>query len=202
MLWTPAIRPLSFSGMLTIPVGGVDRPLEGVLVDVYRVAAGPEGALQFQLLNGVSSRTGHTGHPTLAPGAFSFANLPVNVEVRSVTASVPPYITVEIVRSSSLPALAFRVSVEAHMLDLGGASLGNQFAEVYDERGSAELATLADYPPDHRSVALSGATIAVGIPADDPEALKLAGLNFTPSGVINREFHFLRVGRVTRDEIA
>ena len=194
-MWSTITRQISFNGTVAVAVGGGSPalPLRGVLVDVYRVSPGSSGGFQFDRLNQAAALTTVTGD-------FSFANLAVPVQVQELIPSTPPYTPVEFTNPSSLPTLAFRISVDAEVV-LGATTQGMQFVDVYDEREDVNAAWLAANPARVR-VPLSGApTINVQIPEGDPEAMAVAGIVSAPSSVIGKEFHFLRIGRAVRDEI-
>lgn len=199
-MWSTTTKLLGFNGNVNMLVGSASPalPLQGVLVDVYRFWEGSDGTFQFQRLNPIAARTS-------PGGAFTFTGLPVPVQTQMVVPATPPYTPIEITNPMSLPGLAFRISVEAELLLAGSPtdSLGNQFADVYDERTDVDHGWLAAHP-ERVHVALSGAAINVLIPEGDPEAMAVAGMPAFASPVPpvpGREFHFLRVGRAIRQEI-
>jgi len=173
------MRELSFSGTLQTDMGGgVTIPAKRILVDVYRFWE-TEGNYQFERLNQVPQRTSITGD-------FSFTNLPVPVEVQMVIPGSPPYTPVEIIKPGSLPNLAFFISIEAEVA--GSVPVVTQCVEIYDEKRVIKSTWIAAHP-GRMHVALSGSSFSVLIP-------KIAG-----GTVPNNQFHFLRVGRVIRQEI-
>ncbi len=192
-MWTTTTKQISFNGNLKVSVGGSQVALQGVLIDAYRVWS-VGGVFQSQLLSQIAARTDTNGD-------FSFTNMTVPVQTQMVVPATPPYTPIEITNPTSLPTLAFRVSVEASVLVPGSPPQGNQFLEVYDERPAVDAAWVAAHP-DRVNVPLSGgATINVLIPEGDPEATALAGLPPAASSVPGKEFHFLRIGRAIRDEV-
>jgi hypothetical protein len=195
-MWSTTTKQISLNGNVRVSVGGASAPvpLQGVLVDVYRVWAGSDGVFQAQLLSQVAARTTTTG-------GFSFTNLPVPVQTQMVIPATPPYTPIEITNSMSLPTLAFRISVEANVLLAGTASQGNQFVEVYDERTDVDSSWLAAHPGRLHVPLSAGAAINVLIPEGDPEAMTLAGLVLPASSVTGKKFNFLRIGRAIRDEV-
>lgn len=197
-MWTLETRLIAFNGAVTVDVGGGSiQPLRGVRIDAYRFIIAADGAVVFEQINQAAARTSNTGD-------FSFSNLPVQVQTQMVVPSTPPYLPMEVVNPASLPNLAFRVSVEAEVLT-GGASQGTQFVDVYDEReailGSREVWMAAH--PERMNAPLAGSPpFAILIPEDsNEEALLLTGTGAVAGPVPGKEAHFLRVGRVTRDEV-
>lgn len=197
-MWSTTTKLLSFNGNVKVLVGSGSPalPLQGVLVDVYRFWEDSDGTFRFQRLNQIAERT-------TPAGDFTFTDLQVPVQTQMVIPGTPPYTPIELTNPMSLPGLAFRVSVEAVLLQAGLPSdpLGNQFTDVYDERTAVDRDWLAAHP-ERAHVPLSGAaTVSVLIPEGNPEAMALAGMPALASSVPGREFHFLRVGRAIRQEI-
>jgi hypothetical protein len=185
------------SGRAIVVAGAVDRPLKNVRVDMYRFRLGPDGASSFERMNRVSARTDVFGR-------FSFTDprdLQVPVEVRLLGSGAPPYTPVEHVLARSLPSLVFHVTVDTEVLPPGGgASVGSDFREVFDERSGVTPDWLAANP-DRVRVPLSGAAgLTVSIDPSAPEAALLAGVD-AGSAPPGTQVHLLRVGRATRDEI-
>lgn len=173
-MWTTATRQLTFSGTVRRPdPGGVYRPLPGAAVDVCRIQVDQYGDYSFERLNSLPGMTD-------LPGNFSFTDLPVQVRVRTMIPGSPPGLPVEIVEPASLPTLAFFISTQ----------VGEEFIEVFDERLIVDDDWVSTHT-DRQNVPLTGSSpIAVDIP-------ELVGAPAVPGN----QFHFLRVGRVTRDEI-
>lgn len=197
-MWTTATKLISFNGAVTVDVGGGSlQALRGVRVDAYRFAVAADGTIGFEQINQAAARTSNTGD-------FNFADLPVPVSVQTVVPGTPPYTPIEIINTTSLPNLAFRISVEAEVLT-GSASQGTQFVDVYDEReiirNNMEVWLAAH--PERLNVQLSGAPpFTVLIPEDEnEEALLLTGIGAIAGPVPGKEAHFLRIGRATRDEV-
>jgi hypothetical protein len=174
-MWSTATRKMSFTGNVQVArTGYSSEPLVGVAVDVYRFHFDEFGEWQFAQLNELPVITDSTG-------GFEFNDLPVSVQVRLVTSGTPPYGTVEIVEPNSLPCLAFRVS----------AVSGSQFVEIYDERTVVDGDWVSLHHPERKYVPLTGSPpLEVLIPDIVPA-----------STALGNEFHFLRIGRATRDEI-
>lgn len=173
-------------------------PLRGGLVNVYRFLEG--GEAQFEPLTQVTQKTD-------AAGNFSFSNLPVLVEVQMAIPSTPPYTPVEITRVESLPNLVFRISLDPEVF-VGSALQGIKFEEIYDERElikSLDPEEYMNWKETHKverfNVKLSGKSLSVLIPEENAIAAQVAGIAFPPVTVPGKEFHFLRVGRVVRQEI-
>mgnify|MGYP001113141160 CR=1 FL=1 len=193
-MWSIAYKQLSFTGTVRVSVGmGEHLPLKGVMVDVYRFEDVGHGEIQFERLNQVPARTD-------MQGVFGFSDLSVPVKVQMVVPHTPPHTPVELTNPESLPNLAFRFSIEAEVLK-GGVPQGTEFADVYDERKDVNGGWLVGHP-ERKNVPLVGSCpILVLIPEGDAEATFLAGSNLPDSTVTGKQFHFLRVGRVIRDEI-
>lgn len=192
-MWSTATRQLSFNGSMMVAMGsGLPQPLKGVQVDAYRFTHNAEGEVQFESL--LSEQTDDVGD-------FTFSNIPVPVEVQTVISSTPPYPTIEIINPDSLPNLAFRVSVQAELLT-DTTVHGTQSLEVFDERELIEQDWQdwsASHPERMNVPLIGGPPIQVLIPEDVEEAALLVDMGVTaPTGT---GFHFLRVGRVIRDEI-
>lgn len=175
-MWTTETRIMSLNGNIKISPGGAPlQALPGVVVDVYRFAQDQFGDLHYSRINTLPAITDDTGN-------FTFTDLHADVIVQTVTSGVPPYGTVELVQPESLPNLAFYISSQ----DIaGGTSI-----EVFDER------TIIDEPwmtvhPERLQIALSGSPLIEIVIPD------LVPAPTVPDG----QFHFLRVGRATRDEI-
>ncbi|NOT54408.1 MAG: hypothetical protein HOP18_07375 [Deltaproteobacteria bacterium] len=193
-MWTTASRSLSCSGSVMVDVGGGTHvPLKGVLIDVYLFSSDVTGTVHFQLLNQVAQRTDTAGN-------FSFHNLPVVVEAQMVIPGTPPYTPVEIINANSLPNLAFRIMVESDVLR-GVVPEGTQFAEIYDERDEINATWIIVHPERTHVPLAGGPAIQVLIPEGNAIAAIVAGLTVPPPVVPGRQFHFLRVGRVVREEI-
>jgi hypothetical protein len=194
-MWTTTIKQLTFNGTVSVSLGGGTPPLPllGVRVDVYRFFIDPDGNTQFEQLNQVAEKTSITGD-------FSFTDLPVSVQVQTVIPGGPPYKPVEITNPGSLPNLGFRISVEAEVLT-SGTSQGTQFVDIYDEREAITSDWVTSHP-ERLNVELSGSlSIPVLISEENEEAVLVAGITLPSSPVPGKEFHFLRIGRATRDEI-
>ncbi len=193
-MWSIAMKQLSFVGKVRVSLGTdpSPKPLRGVLVNVYRFENDGSG-LTFECLNQVPARTDSDD------GGFAFSNLPVPVEVQMVTPDSPPYEPVEIMNPNSLPNLAFRISIEAEVLT-GETPQGTQFSDIYDERQIIDQ----DWIDDHGErihVPLQGEDITIEIPEGNAEATFLVSTLLPAPPFPDKDFHFLRVGRATRDEI-
>lgn len=189
----------SISGRVTVPLGGADRPLKSVRVDLYRFTFGADGAPRFERMNQVSARTD-------ASGQFSFSDprdLQVPVQVRLVASGLPPYTPIERVLVKSLPSLAFRISADAELLSHGGAPAGSEFIDVHDERLGVTTAWAAGNPT-RVQVPLSGASgLEIRIDAGNKEAALLAGTGADAVGsLLGTQVHLLRIGRATREDVA
>jgi hypothetical protein len=142
-------------------------------VDIYRIQEDQYGDFHFDRLNPLPAITDLSGN-------FAFTDLPVQVRVRTAIPGSPPGLPVEVTDPTSLPDLAFFVSVQ----------VGTEFIEVFDERLVVDAAWRGLHPERHRVALIGSAPMSVDIP-------DLVAAATVPSN----EFHFLRVGRVTRDEI-
>lgn len=193
-MWTTILRPLSFNGTARVDIGGgLHVPLKGVLIDVYRFSIDATGEFYFQLLNQVAQRTDTAGN-------FSFNNLQVVVEVQTVIPGSPPYTPVEVANPGSLPNLAFRISIEAEVLK-AGATEGIQYVDIYDERTIINNIWTTSHPERSHVPLSSGPSIQILVPEGNALATQVAGISLPPAPVPGKEFHFLRVGRVIRQEI-
>jgi len=192
-MWSIAMKPLSFVGEVRVSLGTdlPPEPLKGVRVDVYKFENDGSG-FTFERLNQVPARTDDHGK-------FDFSDLPVPVEVRWVTSGIYPYDSEEIVNPDSLPNLAFKIFIEAEVL-AGGTSQGTQFSDIYDEQQIIDQ----DWIDDH------GERIHVPLEGDDPITIMIPEGNAEATFLVSTldlpefddsDFHFLRVGRATRDEI-
>lgn len=186
-MWSTTLKKISFHGTVKVMIGGTAKFLPGVLVDVYRCWTGADGKFQFQQLDAAPAQAD-------ASGQFAFTNLSVPVLSQMATPSTPPYTPVEVVKPASLPTLVFRITLAN---DINGAT---SFLDVYDERDEIDAAWLLLHP-ERVHVALSVTTLDVVIPEGDAEATAIAGVGMTAPSVPAKQFHFLRIGRVTRDEI-
>jgi len=200
-MWSTAIRELSFDGTVRVSLGTDDpKPLQGVSVDVYRFENDGSG-FTFYRLNQVPARTDDHGK-------FDFSNLPVPVEVQWVTSGIYPYDSEDIVNPDSQPNIAFRISIEAEVLTgvtaevlIEVTSQGTQFSDIYDERQIIDQ-EWKDTHQERIDVPLEdGVTIEIEIPEGNAEATFLVSTLDLPE-FNDKDFHFLRVGRATRDEIA
>lgn len=192
------MRELSFDGTVKVSLGTdpYPKPLQGVLVDAFRFENDGSG-LTFERLNQVPART--SGEET-NPGYFEFSDLPVHVEVQTVTSGIPPYDSEEIVNSNSRPNLAFRISIEAEVLT-GETPQGTQFSNIYDEQQIIDQYWIEDHN-ERINVPLQDEFITIEIPEGNAEATSLVSTLLPPPPFNDQDFHFLRVGRATRDEIA
>lgn len=177
-MWTKAIRTLNFNGTVRFPVPGsvgTFNALPGVAVDVYGIYKDTDGDYKFERLNSLPVLTDLSGN-------FSFTGVPVPVNVRILGSYTPPGTPTEIVEPDSLPTITFLVSAQSES--------GDEFIEVFDERLMVDDAWITAHP-DRQKVPLTGSpAITVDIADLGPSA-----------AVPGNQFHFLRVGRVTRDEI-
>lgn len=179
---------MSFSGSVMVDIDG-GKPLQGCWVEVYRFSKGDE--VLFVPLTKVRARTDKFGK-------FNFEKIPVLVEVRTLIHNYPPYDTYEVTRKKSLPNLVFRISFDP----TGSSTI---FEEIYDERGVIKNLSNEDYGSwkishwERFNVDLSGMSTEVLIPKDNAVAVQLG--EALDSSAPAQQFHFLRVGRVTRDEI-
>jgi len=177
-MWSTVIRNMSFTGSVQAVKDGSLEPLVGVAVDVYRFHVDEFGEYQFERLNQLPTITAALGH-------FAFNDLPVSVKVRTVISGLPPYDSVELTHLESQPNLAFCISAEAALL-----GTGSQYVEVYDERTTLDAAWETAHP-ERSHVPLTGSP---------PMEIRVP--QFIPVAVVpDKEFHFLRIGRATRDEI-
>lgn len=192
-MWSIAMRELRFDGTVKVSLGTdpSPKPLQGVLMDVYRFENDGSG-LTFERLNQVPARTDEYG-------GFAFSDLPVPVEVQTVTSGIYPYDSEEIVNPNSLPNLAFRISIEAEVLT-GGTTQGTQFSDIYDERQIIDQDWIADHGERINVPLQDGEVITIEIPEGNAEATSLVS-TLPPFEFDDSDFHFLRVGRATRDEI-
>jgi len=188
---------MSFSGSVMVDIGdGTQKPLCGCWVDVYRFS--DEDKANFEPLTKVRARTDKFGK-------FDFDKIPVLVEVRTLIHNIPPYETYEVTREKSLPNLAFRISLDSEVV--GSTTGGAMFEEILDEREFIKNLNKKDYidwknsHPERINVNLSGEPpIQILIPAGNALATQAAG-GISFATVTGSQFNFLRVGRVTRDEI-
>lgn len=178
-MWSTATRSLSISGSVeALRAGLAPEPLMGVPLDVYRFEQDEHGVYQFERLNQLPAVTG-------ASGSFEFSDLPASVLVQTVTPGTPPYDPIEITHPNSLPNLAFSISAVAE-----SSETETQFLEVYDEQLLVDDDWVSSHP-ERQHVPLTGSPpFEIEIPDYAP-----------PSVVPGLQFHFLRVGRATRDEI-
>lgn len=193
-MWTTVLRSLSVHGSVMADIGGgTHAPLKGVCIDTYHFAADSTGAIHFQLLSQVAHRTDVAGN-------FAGANLPVVVEVQTVIPGSPPYLPVEVTKPTSLPNVAFRITVESAVLT-GSIPEGQQFVEIYDERQVIDSSWIMAHPERMQVPLAGGPALQVLVPAGNAVAAIVAGLSVPTPAVPGKEFHFLRVGRVIREEI-
>lgn len=173
-MWKNALRPLSVSGKVRYPVPGVGlSSLPNVSVDIFRVFEDADGFFSFLRLNTLSAITN-------ASGDFTFTDIPVEVKTKSVIPGGYPGLPIEIIQPSSLPDIVFFISGHA----------GTEYVGVYDERSMMDDEWFSAHP-DRKTVPLTGTSSLI---IDIPE---LSSTTIVPDD----QFYFLRVGRVTRDEI-
>jgi hypothetical protein len=196
-MWSTVIKELDFTGTVEVSVGtDSPLPLRGVPVDVFRFEIDESGETQFERLNQVTTRTDGTDANA---GYFEFKDLPVSVEVQEAVSSTPPYGTVELMHEDSLPNLAFRFSVEAEVLS-GGVPQGSQFVDIYDERNIIDNEWVNSHPERVHIDPTGNPHLEVLIPEGNAEATFLVSTPLLPQ-FNDDDFHFLRVGRATCDEI-
>ncbi|MDJ0694906.1 hypothetical protein [Mastigocoleus sp. MO_188.B34] len=173
-MWKNATKLFSVGGKVKYPTsGGVFEPLQGVSVDIYRVIPEEGGFLSFLRLNSLPAITNSSGD-------FTFTDLPVEVQTEMATPAGSPGTPIEIVQPTSLPDIVFLISGQG----------GTEYVEIYDERNMVDEAWSAANPI-RVDVPLTGSPVlTVDIPELSPTA-----------SVSDDQFYFLRVGRVTRDEI-
>ncbi len=200
-MWTPATRSINFSGSAMVSLGGAAPPvpLPGVLVEPLLFTLDGAGNATFEALE-FTERTAGAPDVGVGPGDFEFQNLPVTVEVQTVSSSIPPYDEYEITRPDSLPNLAFRLFVEAEVLAADATPTGTQFADVFDERSVVGEAWTVIHP-ERLNVPLTGSAAFLVLAEDSEAALQLVAQAGVAPVVAGREFHFLRVGRAIRQEI-
>ena len=173
-MWQNATKPLNVGGKVRYPAaGGVFEPLKNVSVDLYRIIEDEGGFFTFLRLNYLPAITDNSGD-------FTFTDLPVQVRTKTVIPGGSPGTPIEIIEPASLPDIVFLVSGQA----------GTEYVEIYDERNMVDDEWFTAHP-DRVDVPLTGSPM---IFIDIPYLLST-----TP--VPDDQFYFLRVGRVTRDEI-
>ena len=177
-MWKTAIRQLSFSGIAKFLSKKISppllEPLPGVAVDVFRFTKDEFGDYHYERLNTLPATTDLSGN-------FSFS-LPVSVKVRTVSSAVYPYEDVELVLPESQPNLAFMIS--------SPTETESEFIEIFDEKTIIDETWESDHP-NRLEVPLTGSPLLVVELPEFVEEVTVPGSNF----------YFLRVGRVTRDEI-
>lgn len=173
-MWQNATRLLSVGGKVRYPeAGGVWEPLKGVSVDIYHTVKDEGGFFSFLRLNYLPAITDLSGD-------FTFTDLPVQVEARTVIPGGYPGTPIEIIKPSSLPDIVFLISGQA----------GTEYVEIYDERDMVDDGWFTANP-DREDVPLTGSSAII---IDIPDLISI-------KPVPDDQFYFLRVGRVTRDEI-
>ncbi len=173
-MWQNATKLLSVGGKVRYPAtGGVFEPLKNVSVDIYRVMEDGDGFFSYLRLNSLPAITDLSGD-------FTFTDLPVQVKTRTVIPGGSPGTPIEITEPTSLPDIVFLISGQA----------GTEYVEIYDERNMVDDGWFSANP-GRVDVPLTGSPAIV---VDIPDLIST-----TP--VPDDQFYFLRVGRVTRDEI-
>ena len=174
-MWQNVTKLFSVGGKVRYPAtGGVFEPLKNVSVDIYHITKNEGGFFSFFRLNALPAITDSVGD-------FTFTDLPVQVKARTVIPGGYPGTPIEIIKPSSLPDIVFLISGQA----------GTEYVEIYDECNMVDDGwSIAN--PDRVDVPLSGSPSIV---IDIPDLIST-----TP--VPDDQFYFLRVGRVTRDEIS
>ena len=173
-MWQNATRLLGVGGKVRYPAtGGVFEPLKNVSVDIYHITEDEGGFFSFLRLNSLPAITDLSGD-------FTFTDLPVQVKTKTVIPGGSPGTPIEIMEPSSLPDIVFLISGQA----------GTEFVEIYDERNMVDDGWFTANP-DRVDVPLTGnPAIVIDIP-------DLISTTPVPDG----RYFFLRIGRVTRDEI-
>ena len=173
-MWKNATKLLSVGGKVRYPAPvGVFEPLKNVSVDIYHIIKDEGGFFSFLRLNFLPAITDLSGD-------FTFTDLPVQVKTKTVIPGESPGTPIEIIKPSSLPDIVFLISGQA----------GTEYVEIYDERNMVDDGWFTANP-DRVAVPLTGSPVIV---IDIPDLIST-----TP--VPDDQFYFLRVGRVTRDEI-
>ena len=173
-MWQSATKLLNVGGKVRYPAsGGVFEPLKNASVDIYRIIKDEGGFFSFLRLNSLPAVTDLLGD-------FTFTDLPVQVRTRTVIPGGPPGTPIELIEPDSLPDIVFLISGQA----------GTEYVEVYDERNMVDEGWFTANP-GRVNVPLTGSpAITINIPDL---------ISTTP--VPDDQLYFLRVGRVTRDEI-
>lgn len=173
-MWQNATKRLSVGGKVRYPAtGGVFEPLKNVSVDIYRIIDAGDGFFSFLRLNSLPAITDLSGD-------FTFTDLPVQVKTKTVIPGGEPGTPIEIVEPTSLPDIVFLISGQA----------GTEYVEIYDERNMVDDGWFTANP-DRVAVPLTGSPAIV---IDIPDLISITPVPYD-------QFYFLRVGRVTRDEI-